>query len=202
MKRFLSKKEFYIPLKVNGVWRTAHFVEVNGGFAYNSTDDEESEQIMRHSYFTEGIIRLDESEQPQPRRIAETPEGQRYYDKRGAMDVQTRIRALSLACADIPNVRVIAHGGLLVDCARENGVDAVIRGVRPLGDFETEYQMAQVNRALGGVETLLMTTSPAHASISSSIVRQIASFSGAIEDLVPAEAAAVIRAALHSEKEA
>ena len=123
-------------------------------------------------------------------------------DKRGAMDVQTRVQALLLACADIPNVRVIAHGGLLVDCARENGADAVIRGVRPLGDFETEYQMAQVNRALGGVETLLMTTSPAHASISSSIVRQIASFGGAIEDLVPAEAAAVIRAALHSEKEA
>ena len=123
-------------------------------------------------------------------------------DKRGAMDVQTRIRALSLACADIPNVRVIAHGGLLVDCARENGADAVIRGVRPLGDFETEYQMAQVNRALDGVETLLMTTSPAHASISSSIVRQIASFGGEIGDLVPGEAAAVIRAALHSEKEA
>lgn len=123
-------------------------------------------------------------------------------DKSGAMDVPTRVKALSLACAGIPNVRVIAHGGLLVDCARENGADAVIRGVRPLGDFETEYQMAQVNRALGGVETLLMTTSPAHASISSSIVRQIASFGGAIEDLVPAEAAAVIRAALHSEKEA
>ena len=123
-------------------------------------------------------------------------------DKRGAMDVQTRVQALLLACADIPNVRVIAHGGLLVECARETGADAVIRGVRPLGDFDTEFQMAQVNRALGGVETLLMTTSPAHASISSSIVRQIASFGGAIEDLVPAEAAAVIRAALHSEKEA
>ena len=123
-------------------------------------------------------------------------------DKRGAMDVQTRVQALLLACADIPNVRVIAHGGLLVECARETGADAVIRGVRPLGDFDTEFQMAQVNRALGGVETLLMTTSPAYASISSSIVRQIASFGGAIEDLVPTEAAAVIRAALQGEKEA
>ena len=123
-------------------------------------------------------------------------------DKRGAMDVQTRVQALLLACADIPNVRVIAHGGLLVECARETGADAVIRGVRPLGDFDTEFQMAQVNRALGGVETLLMTTSPAYASISSSIVRQIASFGGAIEEMVPGEAAAPIRAALHSEKEA
>ena len=117
-------------------------------------------------------------------------------DKRGAMDVPTRVKALSLACADIPNVRVIAHGGLLVDCARENGADAVIRGVRPLGDFETEYQMAQVNRAMGGVETLLMTTSPAYASISSSIVRQIAAFGGPIDDMVPEAAAGIIRAAL------
>ena len=123
-------------------------------------------------------------------------------DKRGAMDVQTRVQALLLACADIPNVRVIAHGGLLVECARETGADAVIRGVRPLGDFDTEFQMAQVNRALGGVETLLMTTSPAYASISSSTVRQIASFGGAIEEMVPWEASALIRAALHSEKEA
>ena len=123
-------------------------------------------------------------------------------DKRGAMDVQTRVQALLLACADIPNVRVIAHGGLLVECARETGADAVIRGVRPLGDFDTEFQMAQVNRALGGVETLLMTTSPAYASISSSTVRQIASFGGAIEEMVPGEAAALLRAALHSEKEA
>ena len=106
-------------------------------------------------------------------------------DKRGAMDVQTRVQALLLACADIPNVRVIAHGGLLVECARETGADAVIRGVRPLGDFDTEFQRAQVNRALGGVETLLMTTSPAYASISSRTLRQIASFGGAIEEMVP-----------------
>ena len=117
-------------------------------------------------------------------------------DKRGAMDVQTRVQALLLACADIPNVRVIAHGGLLVECARETGADAVIRGVRPLGDFDTEFQMAQVNRALGGVETLLMTTSPAYASISSSIVRQIAAFGGPIDDMVPEAAAGIIRAAL------
>ena len=106
------------------------------------------------------------------------------------------MQALTLACAGIPNVRVIAHGGLLVDCARENGVDAVIRGVRPLGDFDTEYQMAQVNRALGGVETLLMTTSETCAGISSSIVRQIASFGGDIDSLVPEGLAQDIRAAL------
>ena len=62
--------------------------------------------------------------------------------------------------------------------------------------------MAQVNRALGGVETLLMTTSPAHASISSSIVRQIASFGGTIADMVPEGTEAFIREALERVKEA
>lgn len=85
---------------MNGVWRTAHFVEVNSGFAYNSTDDEESEQIMSHPYFTEGMIRLDESEQPQPRRIAETPEGQRYYDKRDAIDRNMEVIEGVGSCSD------------------------------------------------------------------------------------------------------
>lgn len=117
-------------------------------------------------------------------------------DKRGAFPVKARVELLETACRELDNVRVIAHGGLLVDCAAENGVTAVVRGVRPLGDFETEYQMAQVNRMLGGVETLLMTTSEDCASISSSIVRQIAGFGGNIEGLVPPGTEAAVRAAL------
>ena len=117
-------------------------------------------------------------------------------DKRGAMDVDARVRALELSTAHLPNVRVIRHSGLLIECARDVQADAVIRGVRPLGDFDTEYQMAQINRALGGVETLMMTTSPAYASVSSSVVRQIAQFGGSIEDMVPGAAADVIREAL------
>ena len=117
-------------------------------------------------------------------------------DKRGAFPVEARVSLLGRACAHIPNVRVIAHGGLLVDCAREQGVSCVVRGVRPLGDFESEYQMAQVNRMLGGVETLMLPTSESLASVSSSIVRQIASFGGNIDNLVPACIAAQIREAL------
>lgn len=117
-------------------------------------------------------------------------------DKRGAMDVCDRVRALTLASAHLDNVRVIQHSGLLIECARDVQADAVIRGVRPLGDFDSEYQMAQINRALGGVETLMMTTSPAYASVSSSVVRQIAQFGGSIEDMVPGAAADVIREAL------
>jgi len=121
-------------------------------------------------------------------------------DKRGAFAVSERVRLLEKACAHIPNVRVIAHGGLLVDCAREQNVTFVVRGVRPLGDFESEYQMAQVNRMLGGVETLMMPTTESLASVSSSIVRQIAGFGGNIDSLVPACIAAEIRDALAGER--
>lgn len=117
-------------------------------------------------------------------------------DKRGAMDVDARVEALAAACKEIPNVRVIRHGGLLIECAKEQGAQAVIRGVRPLGDFESEFQMAQINRQLGGVETLMITTSPAYASISSSVVRQIDQFGGSIEGMVPAAAQEIISRAL------
>ncbi|MBR1407922.1 MAG: pantetheine-phosphate adenylyltransferase [Clostridia bacterium] len=106
-------------------------------------------------------------------------------DKKGAIPPEERVRLLKLACRQLPNVQVIAHGGLLVDCAREQGVQAVVRGIRPLGDFETEYQMARINRMMGGVETLMLVTSEQFADISSSIVRQIASFGGDISRMVP-----------------
>ena len=96
---------------------------------------------------------------------------------------------------------MVARGGLTVDCAKEFGADCLVRGVRPLGDFETEYSMAQMNRMLGGVETLLMTTSETCAGISSSIVRQIASFGGDIDSLVPEGLAQDIRAALSGREE-
>lgn len=122
-------------------------------------------------------------------------------DKRGAIQVKARVALLQKACAHLPNVRVVARGGLTVDCAKEFGADCLVRGVRPLGDFETEYGMAQVNRRLGGVETLLMTTGEAYAGISSSIVRQIAAFGGDIDSLVPEGLAGEIRAALSGGEE-
>ena len=90
-------------------------------------------------------------------------------EKRGFLDVPLRVKLLETACRDIPNVQVMAHGGLLITCAHEVGAQAVVRGLRPIGDFESEYQMAQINRQLGGVETLFLTTSDNCASISSSM---------------------------------
>ena len=89
----------------------------------------------------------------------------------------------------------------MVACAKEQEVTCVVRGVRPLGDFEAEYGMAQVNRAIGGVETLLMATTPEYADVSSSIVRQIAMFGGDIDRFVPEGLAEEIRAVLCGDRE-
>ena len=117
-------------------------------------------------------------------------------DKRGFLPVGERVALLKAACAHLANVCVVAHGGLLVECAAAYQADAVLRGVRPAGDFDSEFQMAQINRMLGSVETVLLPTSPETANISSSIVRQIAGFGGDISAFVPACAInAVLRAA-------
>lgn len=116
-------------------------------------------------------------------------------DKRGFLPVRERVALIEAACAGMPNVRVIAHGGLLIECAAQEKIDAVVRGVRPLGDFESEFQMAQINRTLGGVETLMMPTSPEVANISSSVVRQVAAFGGEIGAFVPEKTIEAIRRA-------
>ena len=121
-------------------------------------------------------------------------------EKRGFLDGPLRVKLLETACRDIPNVQVMAHGGLLITCAHEVGAQAVVRGLRPIGDFESEYQMAQINRQLGGVETLFLTTSDNCASISSSIVRQVAAFGGDITPMVPEGTATEILAALDRAK--
>ena len=117
-------------------------------------------------------------------------------DKRGAIDVYTRVELMRRACAAYPNVRVIAHDGLLVACAQQIGANTVIRGLRPIGDFDSEYQMAQINRLIGEVETLFLPTSPPVASVSSSIVRQVAAFGGSLSGLVPPGLEQDIQAAL------
>ncbi len=122
-------------------------------------------------------------------------------DKKGFLPVDERVELIKNACMGIKNVRVIAHGGLLIECAAQEKADAVIRGVRPLGDFESEFQMAQINRMLGGVETLLLPTSPQVANISSSIVRQVAAFGGDVSAFVPALTEKAVQAAAQAGKQ-
>ncbi|MBE0600311.1 MAG: pantetheine-phosphate adenylyltransferase [Firmicutes bacterium] len=108
-------------------------------------------------------------------------------EKTKTFSVSERIAMLEKVCASLPNVQIDSFSGLLVDYIRKTGAGIILRGLRSAGDFETEFQMAQMNSQLSdSVESLFMMTSPDHAYISSSIVKQIASFGGDISAFIPA----------------
>jgi pantetheine-phosphate adenylyltransferase len=106
--------------------------------------------------------------------------------KAGMFGVEDRIAMLQETLTDLPNVRVDSFTGLLVDYCRRNDLPVVVKGLRAVGDFEYELQMAQMNRELAGVETLFVPTAPQVGHLSSSLVKQIARFGGDVTTLVPA----------------
>jgi pantetheine-phosphate adenylyltransferase len=105
--------------------------------------------------------------------------------KAGLFDIDERMELLREACADLPNVTVDSFHGLLVDYCREHDIPVIVKGLRAVGDFEYELQMAQMNRELANVETLFVPTSPQVGHLSSSLVKQIAKFGGDVSRLVP-----------------
>ena len=84
-------------------------------------------------------------------------------------------------------VQIDSFSGLLVDYAREKDLHVIVRGLRAITDFEYELQMAQTNRMLshGKIDTVFLTTSLEYAYLSSSAIKQIASFDGDITPCVP-----------------
>ena len=115
-------------------------------------------------------------------------------EKHPTFSVAQRMAMLTKACAHLPNIQIDSFSGLLVDYMHRTGAKIVIRGLRAVTDFEAEFQMAQVNRQIAHeVETLFLMTSPDHAYISSSAVKQIASFGGDISTLVPSNILSDIR---------
>ena len=105
--------------------------------------------------------------------------------KAGLFDVEERMELLRDAVAALPNVRVDRFQGLLVDYCRAHDVPVIVKGLRAVGDFEYELQMAQMNRELAGIETLFVPTAPQVGHLSSSLVKQIAQFGGDVSSLVP-----------------
>lgn len=100
--------------------------------------------------------------------------------------VEERVNMLKEVVSDIPNVRVESFGGLLVDFARKNGVKTIVRGLRAVTDFEYELQLAQSNRKVAPeIDTVFLTTSIEYAYLSSSIVKEYASFGVDVEQFVP-----------------
>jgi len=94
----------------------------------------------------------------------------------------------------LSNVRVDADDGLLIRYARRQGVKVIVKGLRAVSDFEYEFQMAQMNRDLSEeTETLFMISRPEHTYLSSSIVKELASYGADIGALVPPIVAARLR---------
>jgi pantetheine-phosphate adenylyltransferase len=105
--------------------------------------------------------------------------------KAGLFGVEDRMALLREAVVELPNVTVDSFEGLLVDYCRAHDVPVIVKGLRAVGDFEYELQMAQMNRELAGVETLFVPTAPQVGHLSSSLIKQIARFGGDVSSLVP-----------------
>lgn len=101
--------------------------------------------------------------------------------------VEERVKILEEATKDLPNVKIDSFSGLLIDYAREKNIHVAIRGLRAITDFEYELQIAQTNRKLskGELDTMFLTTSLEYSYLSSSSVREIATFHGDISECVP-----------------
>ena len=105
--------------------------------------------------------------------------------KPGWMPVEERVEKIRQIYAYEPRVKVESYTGLTVEFAKEKGVNAIVRGVRTVADFEYELQMADVNKQLTGIETVLLPASPQFASLSSSVVRELAHFGQDISAFLP-----------------
>ncbi len=98
---------------------------------------------------------------------------------------QERVELLSEICAPWPHVEIASFDGLLVDFARDVGASAIVKGLRAMTDFDYELQLAQMNRHLSGIMTMFVATKPALGYLSSSLVKEVASFGGSVDGLVP-----------------
>jgi pantetheine-phosphate adenylyltransferase len=97
------------------------------------------------------------------------------------------------ATADLGNVEVQIFSNLLVEFARELGAKSIVKGLRAISDFEYEFEMAQLNRKLDpGIESIYMISSPHYSFLSSTGVKEMATFGGDVTDLVPPPVAAAM----------
>jgi pantetheine-phosphate adenylyltransferase len=87
--------------------------------------------------------------------------------------------------AHLPNVEFGFFSGLLVDFARDNSCDVIVKGLRAVSDFETELQMGQMNERLSGIVTMFLPTTSRHSFLASRLLREVAKFGGDISTLVP-----------------
>lgn len=95
------------------------------------------------------------------------------HTKQPAFELTRRLEAIKQAFADEPRVQVMTYDGLTVDFAKQLEAMFILRGVRSVQDFEYERSIADANKQLGGIETVLLYTRPEYTHISSSLVREL-----------------------------
>ena len=106
--------------------------------------------------------------------------------KSSLFTVEERMALLGEVTAEYGNVVVDSFHGLLVDYCRTQQIPVIVKGLRAISDFDYELQMAQMNHGLAGVETMFMTTNPLYSFLSSSLVKEVATYGGDVSGLVPA----------------
>ena len=105
--------------------------------------------------------------------------------KHGLFTVEERVEMLREVTSGLKNVEVGTFRGLLVEFCRVNGVQAIVKGLRAVSDFEYEMEMAQMNYRLAEVETLFIAANPVYSFLRSSLVKEICRYGGDVKSLVP-----------------
>jgi pantetheine-phosphate adenylyltransferase/16S rRNA (guanine(966)-N(2))-methyltransferase RsmD len=114
--------------------------------------------------------------------------------KKPRLPAEERARLIEKATAGLENLSVEVMEGLLVDFAREQGARSVVKGLRAVSDFESEFEQAQLNRTLyPEFETVFIMAAAEHSFLSSSAVREIASYGGDVRELVPEEIQEIVQ---------
>ena len=104
-------------------------------------------------------------------------------EKRELFSIAERLEMIRQLFKDIPHIKTESYTDLTVDFVKRKNATVLLRGIRDVSDLRYEFQMAQVNRAVGGVETVFMMTGPEYALISSSLIRQVVAVGGDVRVL-------------------
>lgn len=105
--------------------------------------------------------------------------------KQSLFTVEERMEMLREVTEPFANISIDSFDGLLVDYCREHQVQAIVKGLRAISDFDYELQMAQMNYRLSRVETLFISTNPEYGYLSSSLIKEVARFGGDVSGSVP-----------------
>ncbi len=103
--------------------------------------------------------------------------------------LEERQGLIEASLAHLDNVEVTMFSTLVVDLARQIGAHFIVKGLRAVSDFESELQMAQMNRSISGVDTLFIPSASGNSFLASRLIREIARFGGDVSNMVPAPVA-------------